>query len=47
MSKSTKITLIFILIFVVGVLTFVASINHSLNNAASNLYLDEGTAFVE
>lgn len=32
MSKSNKVTLVFILIFVVGVLTFVAYINHSLNN---------------
>ncbi len=32
MSKSSKITFIFVLIFVVGVLSFVAYINHSLNN---------------
>ena len=32
MSKSSKITLIFVLIFVIGVLSFVAYINHSLNN---------------
>ncbi|GAB2762452.1 hypothetical protein [Salinimicrobium soli] len=32
MSKPNKITLIFILIFVVGVLSFVAYINYSLNN---------------
>ncbi|UZH56653.1 hypothetical protein JRG66_07315 [Salinimicrobium tongyeongense] len=31
MSKATKITVIFILIFVIGVLTFVASINRTLN----------------
>jgi hypothetical protein len=34
MSKPTKITLIFILIFVVGVLGFVASINRSLNKSS-------------
>jgi len=32
MSKSSKITLIFLLIFLIGVLSFVAYINHSLNN---------------
>ena len=32
MNKSTKVTLLFVLIFVVGVLGFVASINSSLNN---------------
>ena len=32
MSKSTKITLVFVLIFLVGVLSFVAYINHTLNH---------------
>lgn len=40
MSKSTKITLIFILIFVIGVLAFVAHINHTLNNPGFSTYKD-------
>lgn len=32
MSKSCKITLLFILIFLIGVLSFVTYINHSLDN---------------
>ncbi|MFD2517353.1 hypothetical protein [Salinimicrobium flavum] len=32
MRKSTKITLIFVLIFVIGILSFVTYINYSLNN---------------
>jgi preprotein translocase subunit SecE len=41
MSKSTKITLIFILIFVIGVLSFVASINYSLNHPNSHYFQEE------
>ncbi len=37
MSKSTKITLIFVLIFVIGVLAFVTFINHTLNNPSYSL----------
>lgn len=40
MSKSNKVTLVFILIFVVGVLSFVAYINHSLNNPVLSLSND-------
>ncbi|WP_262504831.1 hypothetical protein [Salinimicrobium xinjiangense] len=43
MSKSTKITLIFILIFVVGVLSFVASINHSLDYPEPTTFPEEQT----
>lgn len=35
MSKSRRITLLFILIFLVGVLSFVARINNSLENSHS------------
>lgn len=38
MSKSTKISLIFVLIFVVGVLIFVASINQTLNTPVAQPY---------
>ena len=34
-SKPRRIILLFVLIFVVGILAFVASINHSLNQASS------------
>lgn len=40
MSKSTKITLIFVLIFVIGVLAFVAHINHTLNNPGISTFED-------
>lgn len=38
MSKSTKISLVFVLIFLVGVLIFVASINQTLNSPVSSTY---------
>lgn len=37
MSKSVKITLVFVLIFLVGVLSFVAYINYTLNNPVISL----------
>lgn len=37
MSKSTKITLLFILIFLVGVLIYVTKINISLNKPPSEI----------
>lgn len=43
MSKSFKITLVFVLIFLIGVLSFVAYINHTLNKpviSLSGIYQD-------
>lgn len=43
MSKSNKVTLVFVLIFVVGVLSFVAYINYTLNNPVLSLTGDDNT----
>lgn len=37
MSKSTKISLLFILIFLLGVITYITIINHSLNKKSEIL----------
>ena len=42
MNKASKITLVFVLIFVVGVLLLVTSINHSLNDPSHSSLEREG-----
>lgn len=45
MSKSVKITLVFVLIFLVGVLSFVAYINYKLNHPVISLTGDTDEDF--